>query len=201
MIAKSVLAIRRRLGKTINKELMKETWIKLYRKLLDSIVFENEKLLKVWVWALLKATHQERQTMVGYQTITLKPGEFIFGRISAAEELKMSEPSVRRNLKVLIELGNLAIKSTNKFSIITVKNWTIYQESGQQMTNKRKTNDEQKATDNNGKNDKNVYNKKISKDGQTMTLYDGTEAIRRFGEWVDTTTHVKLDRNYYKELP
>lgn len=39
------------------------------------------------------------------------------------------------------------------------------------------------------------------KDGNTIVLYDGTVAIRRYGEWVDQNSHAKLDRNVYKELP
>lgn len=39
------------------------------------------------------------------------------------------------------------------------------------------------------------------KDGNTITLNDGTVALLRFGNWVDSSTNVKLDRNYYKELP
>ena len=37
-------------------------WIKLHRKTLDSKVFQNEKLLKTFVWCLLKASHKEYDT-------------------------------------------------------------------------------------------------------------------------------------------
>lgn len=41
---------------------------------------------------------------------------------------------------------------------------------------------------------------KLWKDGDTIKLKDCT-AIRRYGEWVDLETHVKLNRNHYKDLP
>src|SRR3990167_5490551 len=135
---------------------MNDTWIKMYRKLLASPVFDNPTVLKVWLWALLKATHQIRQLVIGYQTITLNPGEFIYGRFTAAEELKMKESTVRNCLSMLAKLGNLDIKSTNKFSIVYIKNWTVYQELGQQSENKVKTKHQQSATNNNVKNVKNV---------------------------------------------
>ncbi len=134
---------------------MQGNWIKFYSKLLDSPVFDNPAVLKVWVWALLKATYQERQAVVGYQTISLAPGEFIFGSHTAANKLKMSKSTVWRCMSMLVQLGNLEIKSTNKFSIVKIKNWTVYQERGKQTGNKRETNGKQVGTNKNIKNIKN----------------------------------------------
>lgn len=73
---------------------------------------------------------------VGLQEITLKPGQFVFGRRAAAKELRMGEKQIRNILTFLKKAGNVAIKTTNKFSIITIINWPTYQsqeiEKGQQ---------------------------------------------------------------------
>ena len=50
-----------------------EGWIKLHRKLLTSNVFDNEKLLKVWIWCLMKATHKNSDPIVGLKIVKLKP--------------------------------------------------------------------------------------------------------------------------------
>lgn len=55
-----------------------ETWIKLYRKIMKSPIWENEKALKVWIWCLVKATHIERMQIVGQQKVLLQKGEFVF---------------------------------------------------------------------------------------------------------------------------
>ncbi len=55
-----------------------ETWIKLYRKILKSPIWENEKALKVWIWCLVKATHTERIQLVGQQRVLLEKGQFVF---------------------------------------------------------------------------------------------------------------------------
>ena len=55
-----------------------ETWIKLYRKILKSPIWENEKALKVWIWCLVKATHIERIQLVGQQKVLLEKGQFVF---------------------------------------------------------------------------------------------------------------------------
>lgn len=136
-------------------------WIKLHRQLLDSLVFDNPDLLKVWIWCLLKATHKGYSTLVGFQEVKLKEGQFIFGRTKAAEELSMSESKVYRLMKKLEEMGALNMKSNNKYTIVTIEKWRFYQGdssgSEQQMNNKRTTNEQQMNTNKNVKNVKNIY--------------------------------------------
>lgn len=54
-------------------------WIKLHRKLKNSLVFDNPDLLKVWIWCLLKATHDDYIQMIGLQEVELKKAQFILG--------------------------------------------------------------------------------------------------------------------------
>lgn len=64
------------------------------------------------------------------------PGEFVFGRVKAAAELKMTEKQIRTCLTALKTAGNVAIKTASKYSVITIVNWHTYQygecEIGQQ---------------------------------------------------------------------
>jgi hypothetical protein len=81
----------------------------------------------------------------GGREILLEPGQFIFGRRIASEETGLTEREIRTALASLIKLGILTNKSTNKFSIITIVNWSIYQapeddndqQIDQQATSKR----------------------------------------------------------------
>ena len=141
-------------------------WIKLHRKLKNSLVFDNPDLLKVWIWCLLKATHDDYIQMIGLQEVELEKGQFIFGRKVAANELKMSESKTYRLIKKLENMQNLNIKTNNKYSIITIANWELYQSDSnnseqqfeQQMNNKRTTNEQQMNTNKNIKNNKNINN-------------------------------------------
>lgn len=83
-----------------------ETWIKLYRKLLKSPIWENEKALKLWIWCLIKASHIERDQLVGQQIVKLQKGEFVFGRKKASEETQLNENTVYKYLKLLEKLRN-----------------------------------------------------------------------------------------------
>lgn len=83
-----------------------ETWIKLYRKIIKSPIWENEKALKIWIWCLCKATYKERTQLVGQQEIQLEKGQFVFGRNKASEELNMTESTVYKYIKLLEKLRN-----------------------------------------------------------------------------------------------
>lgn len=131
-----------------------ETWIKLYRKLLISPIFENEKALKVWIWCLLKATHTEREQLVGKKIIHLEVGQFVFGRNKASEELKMSESSVYGYIKLLEKLKMISVKSNNKFSVVSIEKWEDYQDQKINFDNKKTTKKQQMNTN---KNVKNIY--------------------------------------------
>src|SRR5690606_25892138 len=146
----------------------------LHRKLKDNPVWTDPNYLKLWIYCLFEASHKAREQMVGNEIIKLKRGQFITGRSALAEEMnrgvkpkqRLSERTWFRYLKNLEEWGMLSIKSTNKYSIITIDNYDIYQsvssktvqESDQQMTNKCPTNDQQMSTNNNVNNDNNVNN-------------------------------------------
>lgn len=139
-------------------------WIKLHRKLLDSPIFQNEKLFKVFAYCLMKASHKEHTQLVGRRVVHLQKGQFVFGRKRASEELRLKESTVRDYVKLLEKLGTIDIKSDNKFSVITVVNWAIYQNeeenSDSKNDNKSTTNQHQINTNKNVKNVENDKNEK-----------------------------------------
>ena len=102
--------------------MMAQGWIKLHRKLIESPAFDNPKLLKIWVWCLCKASHTECEKLVGRQIVKLEPGQFVFGRLKAAESLSMNDRTVYDYIKTLEKLGMIYVNSNNKFSVITVVN-------------------------------------------------------------------------------
>jgi len=65
--------------------------------------------------------------MVGNQEVKVKPGQFIYGRQKAAKETGLPERKIRTCLDQLIKLRNLAIQTTNKYTLITIVNWNDYQ--------------------------------------------------------------------------
>ena len=164
-------------------DVMHRGYIKLWRKILDSGMLQNHKLLTFWVWCLLKATHKQRKVIVDFKEVELGPGQFIFGRKTAAAELSMSQQSVRTCLKTLKKMGNLSTQATNRYTVITICNWERYQstENGanqpdsqpfnQQVTSKQPASNQQVTTNKNVKNEKNVKKRHIVDFDAAWKLY------------------------------
>lgn len=133
-----------------------EGFVKLHRKLRESAVWNDEKALKVFIWCLLKATHTPRDIMVGNRSVHLEPGQFVTGRKRAAEEVQMPEGTVYDVITSLKRQQQISVKANNKFSLITVVNWALYQFGDAESNNKNSvsptTNQQQTNTDKNVKN-------------------------------------------------
>lgn len=129
---------------------------------MESTVFQNPDLLKVWIWCLLKATHEDYDQLVGLTVVKLKAGQFVTGRIKAAEELKMSENKFYRNMKTLTNLGMLTQNPNSKYTLVTVGKWALYQCQGpdvrQQIDRKQTASRQQVDTNNNSNNNNNNNN-------------------------------------------
>jgi hypothetical protein len=108
---------------------MNRGYVKLWRKSLDAGWIKNHKLWAFWTWCLMKATYKEYDQVVGCQSIHLMPGDFVFGRKAASVELNMTEQEIRTAVDSMRKRQNITIKSTNKFSIISIVNWEIYQQT------------------------------------------------------------------------
>ena len=165
------------------------SWIKLYRRTLEGGWLRNHKLWVFWSYCLLKANHKECEFVHGNQKIHLLPGQFIFGRKQASMDLNMSEQSIRTNIDSLRRMKNLTIKSTNKYSIVTICNWSTYQgsENGgltSKITYKQPATNQQLTTNNNDNNENNenksIYPRK-KKFGEFVFLTD-----EEYGKLVET---------------
>lgn len=106
---------------------MDSGYVKLWRKSLESPTFQNANVWRFWTWCLLKATHKPFTAFVGYQKVDLEPGQFVFGINKSCIETGLSPQQTRTSIMLLKKLENLTIKSTNKFSVITIINWDTYQ--------------------------------------------------------------------------
>lgn len=118
----------------------------------------------MWTYCLMRANHKrkwvELKTGKGIIEVEVQPGQFVFGRHSAAKDLSMNPNTVWKRMQKLKNLENLNIESNTQYSIITITNWHSYQvdekesniESNKQVTSKEQASN----TDKNDKNDKNV---------------------------------------------
>jgi hypothetical protein len=63
----------------------------------------------------------------GHTLVNLFPGQFLFGRHTAAEKLRIPPSSIRNRMQTLKNLKMVDIQPDKHYSIVTVLNWDTYQ--------------------------------------------------------------------------
>ena len=138
---------------------MAKGWIQLHRKLIDSPVFKNYKTLQVFMYCLLRATHEDYEAAVGEQFVKLKPGQLVTGSMAISAATNLSRQNTRTALKKLEKMQIITINPTTKYSVISITKWSEYQQTNQQLTNSQPTTNQQLTTNNNINNNNNSNNK------------------------------------------
>lgn len=120
-------------------------WIKLFTKFTTWEWYKDQNTKSLFIHCLLKANWKEAKFMGE----TIPRGSFVTSIDSLGKELGLSVQEIRTALKHLISTGELTSKSTNKYRIITVVNYEMYQQvnkqpnspltGNQQATNKQLT--------------------------------------------------------------
>ena len=85
---------------------------------------------------MLKANFKDKN----WQGVVVQRGQLVTSRDHLALETGLSVKQIRLALDKLKSTGEISIKTTNKFTLVTIENYTLYQdiedEEGQQRANK-----------------------------------------------------------------
>lgn len=123
-------------------------WIKLHRKLLlNPVVCKDAEHLAVWVYLLLKATHEERQAVFNGEKITIKAGQLLTSRNEIAKALKISSSKVYRILERLKNEQAIEQVNDRQKSLVTITFWELYQNTFEQP-NEQQVNNEARKKEN-----------------------------------------------------
>ena len=159
---------------------MNDGFIKLYRSITSWEWYQDQNTMAVFIHLLLKANWEDTR----YRGHEVPKGSLVCGRKKLAKELGISEQSVRTSLEHLKSTNEIAIKPTNRFSIITIVNWEKYQGCGDLLTNKTTnkspTTNQQLTTYKEYKNIRNKEEKNKFNQFQ-QTEYDWDEINRQIG--------------------
>lgn len=144
-------------------------FIKLHRKILNWEWYSDSYMVHLFIHLLFTANHKDGK----WRGIEIKRGQLITGRHSLCKSTGISPQSVRTCLIRLKSTNEIAIQTTNRYSIITLCNYELYQKkqptkqpTKQQTINNQLTNG-QPATNHkqecikNEKNEKNALFEKI----------------------------------------
>ena len=106
-----------------------EGYIALHRKITDNEIYFSERFTRsqAWIDLLLLATHSEKTTYIRGIEVKLNAGELCYSQKSLADRWKWNFKTVKKFLNYLKKREMVEIKTNNVTTIISIKNWQIYQ--------------------------------------------------------------------------
>ena len=139
-------------------------WISLHRKLVEWEWYSDANTMRLFVHCLLKANHADKK----WRGIDISRGQFLTSIDSLSKELRLSNQKIRTSISKLKSTGEITIKTTSKYSMISITCYDSYQGDNKQdsnsITNKQQTNSKQITTTNNDNNVNNENNDNKTKD-------------------------------------
>ena len=105
-------------------------WICLHRDIQEHWLFnfdEPDKAL-AWIDLILSANHEDRKFMIKGQLIECKRGQIALSQITLSKRWKWSRPKVQRFLESLKNDGMITVKGDHLTSIISICNYSLYQD-------------------------------------------------------------------------
>lgn len=99
-------------------------YVKLYRQLIDWEWYQDPNTMRLFIHCLIKANYEDKK----WKGTTIQAGSFVTSSTVLSEELQLSRAQIRRSICNLQNTKEIAIKTTNKTTIITVLNWAQYQD-------------------------------------------------------------------------
>ena len=114
-------------------------WLKIHYKFLEWEWSNDPNMVALFLHLLLKANYQGRE----WRGIKIQRGQLITGLHSLHKNTGISIQSLRTCLMRLKSTNELTIKSTNKYSVITIRNYDKYQYELTSKSTSQLTNDQQ----------------------------------------------------------
>jgi hypothetical protein len=185
---------------------MANGWVKIHRKLLESLFYKDSHVVHIWVHLLLNATHKPIKALFKGKEITLKPGQLITGRDSISQKTKVNSQKVQRTLKKFEMWRMIEQQTSNRNRLVTILSWDQYQENEQQMNNKRTT-DEQLVNTNKNINNKKKERKEIYKEKILAPDFENYTIPEKLYQWADKNgiskkaieIHVEMCLNHFQD--
>ena len=95
-------------------------WFKFSRRYINSAYFGNPKYDRMYLWFASEAAQTEHTILTGNRDLRVLPGQLLTGRLRACEILGITEMEWRNRLKTLVKNQLIAVKPTNRYTVITL---------------------------------------------------------------------------------
>jgi hypothetical protein len=175
-------------------------YVKIYRKIKKWEWYKDGNTLRVFLHLLLSANYAPSK----YKGHDVGVGSLVTGISAIGRELGISFQQTRTALEHLKSTGEITIKPTNKFSIISLTHFADYQnaeaednkQNNKQLTNNQQTTNKQLTTSKEYKEYKNIRNIKEKEINKEKERQSAKPPRRKYGEY----QHVLLTDQQYEKL-
>lgn len=146
-------------------------FIKLHRSILKWEWWQDENTRNVFLWLLLNANWEDSR----FQGHEIPKGSLVTSYHKIAENLNISERNARTAINHLKSTGEVTVKVTRRFSIVTIENWEKYQclESASDKQNDNLTVSQVSAKRQASDNIKEIKNIRIKEDKKYSPYQNG----------------------------
>lgn len=114
---------------------MNDGYILIHRKIIDWQWYKDDNTMRLFIDLLLDANYEESK--VGFQII--KRGQCLTSLKRMHERTGLTYQQIRTSLDKLQKSQEINKQVTNRYSIITIKNYDNYQNLNKQVTNNQQT--------------------------------------------------------------
>jgi len=157
-------------------------WITLNRSIKRHWIWTDALYLNMWIDFLLRANYETNKVLIDSRLITLKRGQFVTSLKKLAKEYKCSIGRIRHFLDLLQNDSMIELKTTRKFTQITICNYSFYQDlkhtESIQNENRIKTERKQNETENQVNKKNNNNNKETKQKTVSPTVSFETNSIQ-----------------------
>ncbi|HEG7136432.1 TPA: DnaD domain-containing protein [Staphylococcus aureus] len=159
-------------------------WISIDRSIQNHWLFKEKRTFskfEAWIYLLMEANHSKAKVPIGNQIVTVERGQRLTSILTLSDLFNWSRFKVKTFLDLLESDGMLEVKTTSKYTLITIVNYDFYQSeqgrnqhqndikptSKQHQSNINPTSKQHQTNTNNNdnkdNNEKNVNNEKKKK--------------------------------------
>lgn len=119
-----------------------EGWIKLHRKMIEWEWYNDNNTKILFLHLLLTANHKEKK----WQGQIIQRGQKITSIQHLADETNLTPQQIRTSLNKLKLTHEITIKTTNKYSLITIEKYSDYQDKDEENNKQDNTRNNKRTT-------------------------------------------------------
>ncbi|EOB7323544.1 DnaD domain protein [Staphylococcus aureus] len=105
-------------------------WISIDRSIQNHWLFKEKRTFskfEAWIYLLMEANHSKVKVPIGNQIVTVERGQRLTSILTLSDLFNWSRFKVKTFLDLLESDGMLEVKTTSKYTLITIVNYDFYQ--------------------------------------------------------------------------